>query len=70
MSDEGYINNPICPCVFIKRTTSGFIIIAVYMDDLNIIKTHKEIQEVATYLKDEFKMKDLEKNKILSWFIN
>ena len=34
---EGYVNNPICPCIFIKKTTSGFIIIAVYVDDLIII---------------------------------
>ena len=43
---KGYTNNLICPCVFIKRTTSGYVIIAVYVDDLNIIGTHKEIHEV------------------------
>ena len=40
---EGYENNPICPCVFIRKTISGFVIIAVYVDDLNIIETTKEI---------------------------
>ena len=60
---EGYVNNPICPCVFIKKTTSGFIIIAVYVDDLNIIGTHKEILEAMIYLKNEFEMKDLGKTK-------
>ena len=60
---EGYVNNPICPCVFIKKTTSGFIIIAVYVDDLNIIGTHKEILEAMIYLKNEFEMKDLRKTK-------
>ena len=34
---EGYVNNIICPCVFIKRTEGGFTIIAVYVDDLNIV---------------------------------
>ena len=48
---------------FIKRTTSDFVINIVYVDDLNIIRTHKEIQEVVIYLKDEFEMKDLEKMK-------
>ena len=61
--NKGYVNNPICPCVFIKKTTSGFVIIAVYVDDLNIIKTDKEIVETTIYLKEEFEMKDLRKTK-------
>ena len=52
---EGYMNNPICPCVFIKKTTSGFIIIAVYVDDLNIIRTHKEVLKAMMYLKMNLK---------------
>ena len=60
---KGYVNNSICPCVFIKKTTSGCVIIAVYVDDLNIIGTNKEIQEVVLYLKEEFEMKDLGKPK-------
>ena len=34
-----------------------------YVDDLNIIGTHKEILEILMYLKNEFEMKDLEKIK-------
>ncbi|GJV23042.1 disease resistance CC-NBS-LRR class family protein [Tanacetum coccineum] len=60
---KGYINNLICPCVFIKKTMPGFVIIAVYVDDLNIIGTNKEIQEVIILLKKEFEMKDLGKTK-------
>ncbi|KAJ9544551.1 LOW QUALITY PROTEIN: hypothetical protein OSB04_024258 [Centaurea solstitialis] len=60
---KGYTNNLICPCVFIKKTTSGYVIIAVYVDDLNIIGTHKEINEVIMLLKGEFEMKDLGKTK-------
>ncbi|GJR36884.1 retrovirus-related pol polyprotein from transposon TNT 1-94 [Tanacetum coccineum] len=60
---KGYINNLICPCVFIKKTMSAFVIIAVYVDDLNIIGTNKEIQEVIVLLKKEFEMKDLGKTK-------
>ena len=41
------------------KTTSIFIIIAIYIDDLNIIETHKEILEAMMYLKKKFKMKDL-----------
>jgi len=60
---EGYENNPICPCVFIRKTVSGFAIIAVYVDDLNIIGTTKEIKEAREYLKKEFEMKDLGKTR-------
>ncbi|XP_004309292.1 PREDICTED: uncharacterized protein LOC101304635, partial [Fragaria vesca subsp. vesca] len=34
---EGYKNDELCPCVFIKKTSSGFAIVAVYVDDMNII---------------------------------
>ena len=60
---DGYVNNPICPCIFIRKTISGFVIIVVYVDDLNIIGTPKEIQEAANYLKGEFEMKDLGETK-------
>ena len=36
---EGYKNDMICPCVFIKRSEMGFAIIVVYVDDLNIVGT-------------------------------
>ncbi|CAM8902104.1 unnamed protein product [Rhodiola kirilowii] len=58
---KGYVNDPLCPCVFIKKTTSGCVIIAVYVDDLNIIGMNEEIHEVISYLKREFEMKDLGK---------
>jgi len=60
---EGYQNNPICPCVFIKKSQSGFVIIAVYVDDLNIIETPEELSKAIEYLKKEFEMKDLGKTK-------
>ncbi|KAI3720027.1 hypothetical protein L6452_20934 [Arctium lappa] len=60
---KGYTNNLICPCVCIKKTTSGYVIIVVYVDDLNIIGTNKEIHEVIVLLKEEFEMKDLGRTK-------
>ena len=36
---EGYVNNSICPCVFIKKTKVSLTIITVYVDDLNLIGT-------------------------------
>ncbi|KAL0397043.1 UNVERIFIED_CONTAM: Retrovirus-related Pol polyprotein from transposon TNT 1-94 [Sesamum calycinum] len=56
---KGFCHNQISPCLFIKRTESGFVIIAVYVDDLNIIGSPEEIRQAADYLKGEFEMKDL-----------
>ena len=59
----GYVNDPICPCVFIKQSKSEISIIAVYVDDLNLIGTPKELQKTAECLKNEFEMKDLGKTR-------
>ncbi|KAM1603471.1 hypothetical protein ACFX13_031052 [Malus domestica] len=60
---EGYINNVICPYVFIKKSNSGFAIVAVYVDDMNLVGTPEELNKTAEYLKSEFEMKDLGKIK-------
>jgi len=60
---EGYKNDPICPCIFIRRTGSEFVIVTVYVDDINIIGTLEELQKAITFLKKEFEMKDLGKTK-------
>ena len=57
------MNNPICPCVFIKKSEIGFAIIAVYVDDLNLVGTPEELTKIAKYLKKKFEMKDLGKTK-------
>jgi hypothetical protein len=51
---EGFENNPICPCIFIKKSEPEFAIIAVYVDDLNLVGTPEELTKTATYLKNEF----------------
>ena len=58
---EGYMNNPICPCIFIKKSEIGFVIIAVYVDDLNLVGTPEELIRTKNYLKKEFEMKNLNK---------
>ena len=60
---EGYVNNSICPCVFIKKIENGFSIIVVYVDDLNLIGTPEELIKTANYFKKEFEMKDLGKTR-------
>ena len=57
------MNNSICPCVFIKKVATGFAIIAVYVDNLNLIKTLEDLIKIIHYLKKEFEMKDLGKTK-------
>ena len=61
---EGYKNDPICPCVFIKKFEIGFAIIAVYVDDMNLIRTPEELSKIAEYLKKEFEVKDFDKTKL------
>ena len=60
---KGYTNNDDCPCVFIKKSRTGFYIISVYVDDLNIIESPKDIKEARSHLKTEFETKDLGKTK-------
>ena len=67
---ERYVKNLMCPCIFIKESKTGLRIIAVYVDDLNLIGTPEEYTKTSNYLKKEFKMEDLGKNKILSRHID
>ena len=52
------------PCIFIKKTTSGYVILAVYVDDINLIGSPEEVQKEIEYLKNEFEMEELGKTKI------
>ena len=60
------MNNPICPCIFIKKSTIKIIIIVVYVNDLNLIGTPEELIKTIHYLKMEFEIKDLKKQNIVS----
>jgi hypothetical protein len=60
---KGYSNNDDCPCVFIRKFSTGFCIISVYVDYLNIIGTKLDINEEQDHLKMEFEMKNLGKTK-------
>ena len=63
LAKKWYRNNPICPCIFIKKLETGFAIIAVYVDYLNLVGTPEELTRTTDYLKKEFEMKDLRKTK-------
>ena len=60
---QGYKNDSICPCIFIKRYGSKFVITAVYVHDRNLIGTPQGITEAKDCLNKEFEMKDLGNTK-------
>jgi hypothetical protein len=61
--NKSYSNNDDCLCVYIRKSTTGFCIISVYVDDLNIIGHTKDIDEACNHLKTEFEIRDLGKTK-------
>ena len=63
LHQKGYTSNEDCPCVFIWQSQDGFYIISVYVDDLDIIGTPRDIEKASSYLMSEFEMKDLGKTK-------
>jgi hypothetical protein len=63
LSLKGYTNIDDYPCVFIKKSSTGFCIISVYVDDLNVIVKETDINEAHHHLKTEFEMKDLGQTK-------
>ncbi|KAM1225989.1 hypothetical protein ACFX2G_045625 [Malus domestica] len=63
LTSQGYVNNELCPCVFIKKSHSEFAIVAVYVDDMNLIGTPEELARTASHLKSKFEMKDLGKTR-------
>ena len=65
---QDYINDVICPCIFIKKTMSKSIKLAIQIDDVSLIRTPKEVQKAIEYLK-KIEMKNLGKTT-LSWYAN
>ena len=49
---ERYVNNPICLCIFTKKSKIGFAIIVVYVDDLNLIGIPEKLTRITNYLKN------------------
>lgn len=47
----------------LKKEIYDFAIVAIYVDNMNLIETHNIIQKIAEYLKREFEMKNLKKGK-------
>jgi hypothetical protein len=49
------------PCLFTLKHQSGFVIIAVYVDDLNLVGTPETCQHAVKLLTNQFEMKVLGK---------
>jgi hypothetical protein len=45
--NKGYSNSNGCPCVFIRRSSTRFCIISIYVDDLNIIGIQRMLMKSA-----------------------
>ena len=63
LTGQGYVNNELYPYVFIKKSHSGFAIVAVYVDDMNLIETLEKLARTVAHLKSEFETKDLGKTQ-------
>ena len=56
---QGFIHNPTLPCIFTYCTKDGFVIIAAYVDDLNIIGTPEMCKFAQDILTRKLDMKCL-----------
>lgn len=55
----GFQNSEIAPCLFIKHRTTEIIIVAIYVDDLNLFGSKEMINETIIMLKRVFEMRDM-----------
>ena len=46
---QDYVNNEVCLCGLIKKLLNGFIIIVVYVDDMNIIGHQKSLIKLVHF---------------------
>ena len=65
LKKQGFISSDICPCVYIKRVGQEFVIIAIYVDDLNIIGTDVAVSSAIESITKKFEVRDLGDTKFL-----
>jgi len=58
---KGFVHNPTLPCIFTLSNTLGFVIVAVYVDDLNVIGVPELCKYTQELLVQQFDMKILGK---------
>ena len=59
--DHKFQHDQSLPCIFTLRDPTGFVIVAVYIDDLNLVGTAATCKHVVNLLTNRFKMKLLDK---------
>jgi hypothetical protein len=57
--NKGYFNSDDCTYMFIRRSSTRFYIISIYVNNLNIIDHIKDMNKRHNYLKTQFERKDL-----------
>jgi hypothetical protein len=55
-------NSSIALCLSVKQNGKELIIVAIYVNDLNLLRTNKIMVETITVLKNMFEMRDLGRN--------
>lgn len=61
MISHGFLHDPTLSCIFILSQTEGYVIVAVYVDDLSLIGTPSRYKHVEKLLTAQFDMKLLGK---------
>ncbi len=59
MQKLGFVNDKKAPCIFIKRQADEYIILAIYVDDINLFGTPKLIEKTTKTIQNVFEMKEL-----------
>lgn len=54
---QGFTCHSALPCIFVLRRDIGYVILAVYVDDINLVGTHNLCVEVEKLLTSQFEMK-------------
>lgn len=57
LTKQGFKNNEACPCIFVKTQAKEICIVAIYVDDLNIIGTQEAIRQTIQAMDKEFELK-------------
>ena len=61
LTANGFTCHSALPCIFVLRRRTDYVILAVYVDDINLVGTHTLCTEVEELLTSKFEMKLLGK---------
>ena len=55
---QGFKANKYTPCVFVNQRGKQLVLIAIYVDDLNIFGTREAVEKTVNLMKHKYKVKD------------